>query len=69
MTVTSPVTFLSFGGVLVYGEILQLTLLTCLDLMRTDGSLSAEWHIKMFCIGSSIEFYAKSVLTFTPWFR
>lgn len=59
MTVTPPVTCFHMARVLVHGERLQLTPLTMLDLMRTDGSLSVEWHIKQLCHRSAIEFYAK----------
>lgn len=65
MTVNPPVTCFHMAGVLVYGERLQLTPLTWLDLMRTDGSLSVERHIKQLCHRSSVEFYAKSGLAFT----
>lgn len=65
MTVTPPVTCFHMAGVLVYGERLQLTPLTWLDLMRTDGSLSVEWHIKRLCHRSAVEFYAKPGLPFT----
>lgn len=49
MTVTPPVTCFHKTRVLVYGERLQLTPLTWLDLMRTDGSLSVGRHIKQLC--------------------
>lgn len=65
MTVTPPVTCFHMAGVLVYGERLQLTPLTWLDLMRTDGSLSVEWHIKQLCHRSALKFYAKPGLAFT----
>lgn len=65
LTVTPPVTCFHMAGVLVYGERLQLTPLTRLDLMRTDGSLSVEWHIKQLCHRSAVEFYAKPGLAFT----
>lgn len=53
------------AGVLAYGERLRLTPLTWLDLMRTDGSLSVERHIKQPCHRSAVEFYAKAGPAFT----
>lgn len=54
---------LSYGrGV---GERLKLTPMTRLDLMRTDGTLSVEGHIKRLCHRSAGEFYAKLSLSFT----
>lgn len=65
MTVTPPVTCFHMAGVLAYGERLRLTPLTWLDLMRTDGSLSVERHIKQPCHRSAVEFYAKAGPAFT----
>lgn len=49
---------LSYGrGV---GERLTLTPMTWLDLMRTDGTLSVEWHIKQLCHRSAVEFLCKT---------